>query len=1039
MRRLLVVLLCSSLGWASSGLAQEGVTGTSGRIICTEQDNVPRITNCREIRFSDGTVVNVGGGIIEVQTGPGGAGAGDVGTVGSCTVGECGIEGGADIFPFVYEGTANAFETTLAVTDPTADRTITFPDATGEVSLLGQTISGAELDALGVEAELEAVLDIAELQGSLSNAQIDNDITLDSLIQITDRDITLLTSNCTDAQVVGGSTTGSVECQADDDVPESGDFDAALALEADGALSPQIVDPTHMANADHGDVAWIAGAAVVENVQCGSACVSDAEVVDTITASNYLPLAGGTMTGALTLDNLGIIFEASDTNPACTSGVYATYADLSEGKLKKCENGILNDIGAGAGGSDSTAIHDNVAGEIAIIADKATPVAADHLLIEDSADSDNKKDITIGSLETALELLLEIADLQGNITDAKVPNNITIDAAATLTDGDKGDFTCTTGTCVVDANAIALTTDTAGDYFSDVTANQGLLKTGTEGATVGLIACSAGQVLKNVGGTSWACSADDTGAGGSDGTAIHENENGEIAAITAKSQAAGADLLLIEDSAASNAKKRMTVAGLEFALEGVMELQDMQGTVTDAQVPDTITASNYLPLTGGTLTGQLITDNLGIRYDASDTNPTCSAGIHTIFADLSENKLKKCENGVLSDLSSCEAGGLADDTITAAMFADGDFGGFAVTSNLATIQSVQSGLAFPGAPGPGDVFVLTDALWTGLCNDTVDGATGTLAFCRWDGTDWVSIGSANVITNIKSDCSGDVSEGLICQDAETGFITIGNGNEAVPQNQTATPPGLDTQCIFNDAGAYGADDGCNFDKTTNTLAVGGLIIPCDPTITECLIGLVNETASLSEGPASTCNFGAVNGDLQLHCPTGGLKTVVATVAGDTPTNGQVPRWNTGGTITWETASDDTVAFTFNCSDANTTDGTTYMIARDSSDTACSSTESPSTLKTWVSLPWNATAHSLTCELGSGAPPGATETLTVTARFDGVDTNASVVISDTSTGPANDTTASTAYTAGDRITLSHITSVGAADVGVTNCVLIMKRS
>jgi hypothetical protein len=35
----------------------------------------------------------------------------------------------------VFEGTANDHETTLAVTDPTADRTITFPDATGTVAL----------------------------------------------------------------------------------------------------------------------------------------------------------------------------------------------------------------------------------------------------------------------------------------------------------------------------------------------------------------------------------------------------------------------------------------------------------------------------------------------------------------------------------------------------------------------------------------------------------------------------------------------------------------------------------------------------------------------------------------------------------------------------------------------------------------------------------------------------------------------------------------------------------------------------------------
>lgn len=47
----------------------------------------------------------------------------------------------------MFEGsTADAFETTLAVTDPTADRTITLPNATGTVPLLSlaQTFTAAQ-------------------------------------------------------------------------------------------------------------------------------------------------------------------------------------------------------------------------------------------------------------------------------------------------------------------------------------------------------------------------------------------------------------------------------------------------------------------------------------------------------------------------------------------------------------------------------------------------------------------------------------------------------------------------------------------------------------------------------------------------------------------------------------------------------------------------------------------------------------------------------------------------------------------------------
>jgi RNA-binding protein YhbY len=49
-------------------------------------------------------------------------------------------------------------------------------------------------------------------------------------------------------------------------------------------------------------------------------------------------------------------------------------------------------------GTDGYAIHNNVAGEIAAIANKPSPVSGDYLLIEDSASANAKKQITIGAL-----------------------------------------------------------------------------------------------------------------------------------------------------------------------------------------------------------------------------------------------------------------------------------------------------------------------------------------------------------------------------------------------------------------------------------------------------------------------------------------------------------------------------------------------------------------------------------------------------------------------------------------------------------------
>ena len=60
-----------------------------------------------------------------------------------------------------FEGaTANDFETTLTMTDPTADRTITFPDATGTVQLRVTDVSDTEIGYLnGVTSAIQTQLD----------------------------------------------------------------------------------------------------------------------------------------------------------------------------------------------------------------------------------------------------------------------------------------------------------------------------------------------------------------------------------------------------------------------------------------------------------------------------------------------------------------------------------------------------------------------------------------------------------------------------------------------------------------------------------------------------------------------------------------------------------------------------------------------------------------------------------------------------------------------------------------------------------------
>lgn len=66
---------------------------------------------------------------------------------------------------------------------------------------------------------------------------------------------------------------------------------------------------------------------------------------------------------------------------------------------------------------------------------------------------------------------------------------------------------------------------------------------------------------------------------------------------------------------------------------------------------------------------QFVASNLGIEFNESDTNPACAAGNYNIYADTSEAKLKKCQNGSVSDLASTATEGVvrkaSNETISA--------------------------------------------------------------------------------------------------------------------------------------------------------------------------------------------------------------------------------------------------------------------------------------------------------------------------------------------------------------------------------------
>jgi hypothetical protein len=125
--------------------------------------------------------------------------------------------------------------------------------------------------------------------------------------------------------------------------------------------------------------------------------------IATDVAANTAKTSNATHTGdvtgdtALTLDKTAI---TGQTLVTASSTDHVLVADASDtDNLKKV---LVSDL-LGSG-TDSDAIHDNVAGEISLITEKVTPVAADLIVIEDSAAANAKKRVQVSNLKSSLDL-----------------------------------------------------------------------------------------------------------------------------------------------------------------------------------------------------------------------------------------------------------------------------------------------------------------------------------------------------------------------------------------------------------------------------------------------------------------------------------------------------------------------------------------------------------------------------------------------------------------------------------------------------------
>ena len=248
--------------------------------------------------------------------------------------------------PLVFEGaTDNGFETTFAITDPTADRTVTFQDASGTVAYLTDITGGGASEFSTVTVNTSVIF-----EGSTDDA---NETTLVASAPDDDRTITL--PNATDT-LVGKATTDTLTNKS---------------IDSDNNTITNIV------NADIKSSAAIADSKL--------ATISTAGKV----ALTALEIDGGTDIGAALVDADLIIVDdgAGGTNRKATLSRVATYI----------EGGISGDItissGTAAIGS-GVIVNADINSSAAIAFSKMADLTASRALVSDANGDVSVSDVT---------------------------------------------------------------------------------------------------------------------------------------------------------------------------------------------------------------------------------------------------------------------------------------------------------------------------------------------------------------------------------------------------------------------------------------------------------------------------------------------------------------------------------------------------------------------------------------------------------------------------------------------------------------------
>lgn len=467
------------------------------------------------------------------------------------------------------------------------------------------SVSTSELNGAGVESELEGLIDLQDLQGAVIDGQVPNNITIDlatlaSTVTVVDG------TDSTSFIGIYDSATGSLAPKTDGALlydasngtlttttvvaALTGNASTATALAADPA---DCVTSTHFAvgilASGVATCEAIADADVPNTITIDLATLASTEtVVDSTDATSFVAMFDSA-TGSLAVKTDGGLLYASDTGtlaPTVLStatvtltgtgtingldAIDSTGEDTLEATLDLtgdvASTGLLNNViqaNAVALTTDTTGNYvaavttsvltgltgGNVAAEgttSALAFDYSQALSGDVGLVTKAGVFGQNGFVFEGTTADTIETYVSVTDPTASDKTITIP-----DRSGTISlSGDTftGDVTATLSSSgatalTVAADAVALTTDTTGNYVSSATASGGLVLTGTEGGSLGVLlpaatdalssstskgsglelisagltmlqGCSDGQILKWVESTdTWDCSADANSGG----------------------------------------------------------------------------------------------------------------------------------------------------------------------------------------------------------------------------------------------------------------------------------------------------------------------------------------------------------------------------------------------------------------------------------------------------------------------------------------------------------------------------------------------